>query len=228
MADAARDMLPIGGRAPPVFAAVVHAMAGIFAVMNPIGNVPLFLSLTGDCSVAERRATARKAVLASFAILLGFLVLGQFIFALFDITIDAFRVAGGILIFAIAYNLLQGKPSHAHAPREEEHAESAQRDDVAITPLATPLLAGPGAIATVMALAGGPHVIRNSVAVLIALVAVLAGTYAVLHWAGSLGHRLSRTELNVITRLMGLLLAIIAVQMAASGLEALFPGWVAG
>jgi multiple antibiotic resistance protein len=220
-------MLPLRG-AVSVFATIVHAMAGIFAVMNPIGNVPLFLSLTGDCTVAERRATARKAVFAAFLILLGFIILGQFIFALFDITIAAFRVAGGILIFAIAYNLLQGTPSHAHAPREEEHRESEQRDDVAVTPLATPLLAGPGAIATVMALSGGPHMLQNSMAVLIGLVAVLAGTYLILHSAGSLGQRLTRTEMNVITRLMGLLLSIIAVQMAVAGLQDLFPGWVRG
>jgi multiple antibiotic resistance protein len=208
-----------------VLAAVIHALAGLFAVMNPIGNVPIFLSLTGGSTAAERRATARRAVLASFAILAAFLVLGHFIFELFGITVAAFRVAGGILIFGIASNLLRAQPSHAHTPREEEHAESLARDDVAVTPLATPIIAGPGAIATVMALSGGPHLLVDSSAVFIAMLLVLVGTYVILHYAGSIGERLSTTEMNVITRLMGLLLAVIAVQMAASGLEAMFPAW---
>lgn len=209
-----------------MFAEIIHAVAGIFAVMNPIGNVPIFLSLTGDDTSEQRRATARKAILAAFLILFGFLVLGHFIFALFGITLAAFRVAGGILIFGIAYNLLQAKPAHAHAPRDEEHADAAERDDITVTPLATPLLAGPGTIATVMALSGGPHLLRSSLAVFIAMVVVLGGTYAILHFSGAIGQRLSRTEMNVITRLMGLLLAIIAVQMAVSGIDALFPALV--
>jgi multiple antibiotic resistance protein len=207
-----------------VLADIIHALAGIFAIMNPIGNVPIFLSLTDGSTPEARRATARRAVAAAFLILCGFLLLGHFIFQLFGITVAAFRVAGGILIFGIAHGLLQAKPSHAHALREEEHVESADRDDVAITPLATPLLAGPGTIATVMALSGGPDLIAHSAAVFIAMVLVLGGTYAILHFAGSIGQRLSQTEMNVITRLMGLLLAVIAVQMAVSGLEALFPG----
>jgi len=207
-------------------AQIVHALAAIFAVMNPIGNVPIFLSLTSDYTAAERRATARRAVLAAFLLLFGFLLLGQFIFALFGITVAAFRVAGGILIFGIAYNLLHATPSHAHALNGEEHADSAGRDDIAVTPLAMPLLAGPGTIAAVMALSAGPHVVRNSTAVLVAMVAVLAGTYLILHYAGAIGDRLSTTQMNVITRLMGLLLAVIAVQMAVSGLTALFPGWL--
>lgn len=205
---------------------IVHALAAIFAVMNPIGNVPIFLSLTGGYTRAQRRATARRAIVVAFLILVAFLVLGHLIFELFGITVAAFRVAGGILIFGIAYNLLHGQPSHAHAPHEEEHADVAGGDDVSVTPLATPLLAGPGTIATVMALSGGPHLLMSSLSVLIALVIVLAGTYAILHYAGVIGHRLSKTEMNVITRLMGLLLAVIAVQMAVAGLDTLFPAWL--
>ena len=212
------------GEVAAVLAEIIHALAGIFAVMNPIGNVPIFLSLTSESTVPERRATARKAIVAAFLILFGFLVLGHFIFELFGITVAAFRVAGGILIFGIAYNLLQAKASHAHVPHDEEHVESTEKDDIAITPLATPLLAGPGTIATVMALSGGHGILRHSLAVFIAMVVVLSGTYLILHFSGAIGQRLSKTEMNVITRLMGLLLAIIAVQMAVSGLDVLFPG----
>lgn len=205
---------------------IVHALLGIFAIMNPVGNVPIFLSLTEGYDVDRQRKTARKAVLIAFLIIMIFLVLGHYIFQLFGITVSAFRVVGGILIFGIAYNLIQAKPSHAHAPREEEHEDSANKDDISVTPLATPLIAGPGTIATVMALAGGTSLIKDSISVFIAVVIVMAGTYVILYYSGFIGRHLGKTEMNVITRLMGLLLAIIAVQMAVSGLDKLFPGWL--
>lgn len=205
---------------------MVHALVGIFAVMNPIGNVPIFLSLTENNDVNKQRKTARKAILIAFFIIMIFLVLGHYIFELFGITVNAFRVVGGILIFGIAYNLIQAKPSHAHTPHADEHEDSANKDDISVTPLATPLIAGPGTIATVMALAGGGKLLMNSLAVFIAVVIVLAGTYVILYYSGFIGKHLGKTEMNVITRLMGLLLAIIAVQMAVSGLDKLFPGWL--
>lgn len=205
---------------------IIHALVGIFAVMNPIGNVPIFLSLTEGYEVEKQRNTARKAILIAFLIILIFLVLGHLIFQLFGITVNAFRVAGGILIFGIAYNLIQAKHSHAHTPHDDEHAESMNKDDIAVTPLATPLIAGPGTIATVMALAGGGNLLQDSISVFIAVVLVLAGTYGILYYSGFIARHLGKTEMNVITRLMGLLLAIIAVQMTVSGLDALFPGWL--
>ncbi len=204
---------------------IIHAAVSIFAVMNPLGNVPIFLSLTDGDTQAEQRRTARKAILIAFTILMIFLIFGHFIFTVFGITIAAFRVAGGILIFSIAYHLLQGKASHAHAPHPEEHAEGVEKDDISVTPLGTPLLAGPGTIATAMALAGGPSLVLDSLSVIIAVVVVLGGTYGILHYAGWINQHLGKTEMNVVTRLMGLLLAIIAVQMAVSGLLQLFPAW---
>lgn len=205
---------------------VIHSLVGLFAVMNPLGNVPIFLSLTEGYTPGDQRKTARKAIFIAFLIILIFLVLGHVIFQLFGITVNAFRVAGGILIFGIAYNLIQAKHSHAHHPHQDEHEESMNKDDISVTPLATPLIAGPGTIATVMALAGGGNLFRDSISVFIAVVVVLAGTYLILHFSGFISKHLGKTEMNVITRLMGLLLAIIAVQMAVSGLDALFPGWL--
>lgn len=209
-----------------MIAYAIQALVSIFAVMNPIGNVPIFLSLTDGYNVQAQRKTARKAILVAFVILLIFLVLGHLIFSLFGITVNAFRVAGGILIFGIAYNLIQAKPSHAHTPHDDEHAESVEKDDIAVTPLATPLLAGPGTIATVMALSGEHHLIRSSISVFIGITVVLGGTYVILHYSSFINRHLGKTEMNVITRLMGLLLAIIAVQMAVAGLDGLFPGWL--
>lgn len=201
----------------------IHALVSVFAVMNPLGNLPIFMSLTAGYTLGEQRKTAAKAIGIAFLILLIFLVLGHIIFSVFGITVAAFRVAGGILIFGIAYNLLHAKASHMHAPHPEEHQESEEKDDISVTPLATPLIAGPGTIATVMALAAAPNELSNSIAVFIGFTVVLAGTFLIFRYAGTISKRLGQTELNVISRLMGLLLAVIAVQMGAAGLIGLFP-----
>ncbi len=201
----------------------IHAIVSIFAVMNPLGTMPTFLALTGGYSTVEQRHIARKAVVASFFILLLFLLLGHFIFQLFGITIDAFRVAGGILIFGIAFNLLNAKPSRIQSPYDEERRP---KEDIAVTPLAIPIVAGPGTIATVMALAANTNLVKDSLSVLIAFVLVLIATYFIFYYASWINNRLTPSQLNVITRLMGLILSIIAVQMAASGLVGLFPGWL--
>jgi multiple antibiotic resistance protein len=202
---------------------MVHALVSVFAVMNPLGTLPTFIALTNGYSVTEQRHTARKAIFASFFILLLFLLLGHFIFQLFGITIAAFRVAGGILIFGIAYNLLNAKPSHIQSPYAEE---SVPREDIAVTPLAIPIVAGPGTIATVMALATGSNPVLDSVSVFAAFVIVLIATYFIFYYSSWFNKRLKPSQLNVITRLMGLILSIVAVQMAAAGFAGLFPGWM--
>lgn len=202
---------------------LIHAFVSLFAVMNPLGNVPIFMTLTEGYSEQDRRQTARRASLIAFGILVVFLLLGHVIFSLFGITVNAFRVAGGILIFGIAYSLLHAKPAHMNAPRDHEVETSTRENDITVTPLATPLLAGPGTIATVMGLsAGGPPLVSGA-AVFIAFAAVIAFTYGTFYFSGWISRHLNQTELNVITRMMGLILAVIAIQMAAAGIGGLFP-----
>lgn len=202
----------------------IHALVSVFAVMNPIGNVPIFISLTDGYTPSEQRQVARKGILISFLILMIFLVLGHIIFQVFGITVNAFRVAGGILIFGIAYNLLHAKTSHVNSLHDSEHKESTDKEDISVTPLATPLIAGPGTIATVMGLAAGAPLLQKATAVFIGFVIVLIGTYIIFSYSYWINRHLGKTGMNVVTRLMGLLLAIIAVQMAAEGLIGLFPG----
>src|SRR5699024_1145688 len=206
---------------------IIHTIVSLFAVMNQIGNVPIFLSLTEGNTEEERRKTDRKSLLATFIILLIFILVGHTIFHLFDITIDAFRVAGGILIFGIAYNLLHAKQSKAHSLQPDEHQEGVEKDDVSITPLAIPIFAGPGTIATVMALAAfGDSRLESGLAVIIGILIVIIGMYLILYFSGEIDHYLGKTGMNVITRMMGLLLAVIAVQMIVKGLSAIFPAWL--
>ena len=132
-----------------MLALILKLTISFFAVMNPLGNIPIFITtFTNDYSLQERRHSARKAVIISFIILTLFLLLGGFIFSMFGITIHAFRVAGGILIFGIAYSLLHAKPSNAQSPHSHEQEAAASQNDISITPLALPIMAGPGTIAT--------------------------------------------------------------------------------
>lgn len=205
-----------------MFLYFVHALISLFAVLNPLGTMPIYLAMTDGFSTAERRRIAKRAVINAFFIICAFLVLGHVILTLFSITIEAFRVAGGILIFGIAYKLLNAQASHIQAPHEDEYQP---KPDLTITPLALPIIAGPGTIATVMGLAAQPHLVMHSAAVFIACVLVLLSTYFIFHYASSINKYIGHAGLNVITRLMGFILTIIAVQMAATGLLGLFPGW---
>lgn len=191
--------------------------------MNPIGIAPIFVALTDAHSRTEQRSTIRKAIVIAFIILVSFLLLGRAILALFGITLGAFQIAGGIIIFGIAYQLVQAKPSHVNTLRDKESQEFASINDVAVTPLATPLLAGPGSIATVMALSSGPNPLVVDTVIIIALVGVLILTYIIFRFSPWITSHLRQTEINTITRMMGLILAVIAVQMAVTGIRALFP-----
>ncbi|MGG5254225.1 MarC family protein [Neobacillus sp. SM06] len=201
---------------------LLKLIVSFFAVMNPIGNIPIFISLTNGYSLEEKKRTARKAAIVSLCILTVFLVLGNFIFSMFGITIHAFRVAGGILIFGIAYNLLHAKTSKAQSPQAKEKKEATEKEDISITPLALPIMAGPGTIATVMTHSSS-HNLNNLIMVFVAFVLVLALSYFLFYYSSPIIAKLGQGGLNVVTRLMGLILAVIAIQMIAEGIHGLFP-----
>ncbi|MFD0050119.1 MarC family protein [Actinomycetes bacterium NPDC127524] len=205
-----------------LLALILKLTVSFFAVMNPLGNIPIFITLTSGYSVSEKRRTARKAAIISFFILTVFLVLGNLIFSAFGITIHAFRVAGGILIFGIAYNLLHAKNSRAQTPHEGEQQEAKQQDDISITPLALPIMAGPGTIATVMAHTS-THSVSSLLTVFISFTLILAVTFVLFYYSTSIISKLGQNGLNVISRLMGLILAVMAIQMIAEGIHGLFP-----
>ncbi|SFF16815.1 multiple antibiotic resistance protein [Bacillus sp. OV194] len=200
---------------------ILKLTVSFFAVMNPLGNIPIFMSLTSGYSLKEKHRTARKAVIISFIILTVFLLLGNLIFSFFGITIHAFRVAGGILIFGIAYNLLHAKTSKAQSLHHQEQKEAELKDDISITPLALPIIAGPGTIASVMAHTSS-HSLENLGSVFISYILVLAATFILFFYSTSIITKLGENGLNVISRLMGLILAVMAIQMIAEGAYGLF------
>jgi len=188
----------------------------LLAIMNPLSAAPMYLALTDGYTPANRRRTLRNAMLTAFAVLLVFALLGGTIFQLFGITIDAFRIAGGIIFFGIGMDMLQAKRSRVKATEEEEE-EGRHKEDVGITPLGIPMITGPGAITTVMVLmtraTDGPRV----AVVFGTVVAVLGIAWAVLTAAPRLVRFFGQTGLNVMTRIMGLLVTVIAVQFIVDG-----------
>jgi multiple antibiotic resistance protein len=190
-----------------------------FAMMNPIANAPLFLSLTDGLDEATRRGIALRAVLLAFLIIALFAVLGRQIFTLFGITLPAFRIAGGILIGLVGYQLLHGQESSMNVPSAEDNLGS--RDaalGIAITPLALPVLAGPGTIATAMNFSAGstlPEVMR----VLSALALVCLITFVAFRFSGAVVRFLGQNAIRVVSQLMGLILAVIGVQMLIVGIR---------
>ena len=209
-------------------------LAGFFAIMNPIANIPIFLGLTDGYSAQARRRVALRSTLIAFGTVAVFTVLGQLIFSMFGLTIAAFRIAGGVIIFLIGYQMLQGEISPAHrTARIREVSGDAARpsspstiDDegmlsVAISPLGVPLLAGPGTIVTAIGFSAGHW--RHAALSLLAF-ALLCGTTWFGFVAGERSVRyLGNSFLTVITRLMGLILAVVGTEMLLTGLRAAFP-----
>ena len=196
--------------------------AALFAIMNPFGAIPIFLSLTADNTPAERRRIGGVTALAVLVALLVTALVGHQILGFFGISIGAFRAAGGLIILLLALSMLHGRQSTVHhSPVEQQDGEA--KDDPAVFPLAIPLIAGPGSIATVI-LYGDQ--VRGMAGFLVigAVIALLCLVlYLVLRLALPLSDRLGATGMNVATRLMGMLLASIAVEMIAAGIGDLFP-----
>lgn len=203
------------------FAAVT--LSAIFFVVDPLAAVPSFLAMTAGDDVIKKRVTAKKAALATAATLLTFAVAGNLIFSTFGITLGAFRIAGGVLLFLLALDMMRAKQSSVRQTIEEQE-EGAAKEDIAIIPLTIPMLAGPGAIATTMVCvsnaAGRPlHLVVVAGAITCTAVAV----WLILRSAILVERRLGQTGLNVLTRVMGLILAALAVQFLVDGIGEVLP-----
>ncbi len=201
------------------FALISFSM--IFFIVDPLGNIPIFLSLTEGVSPQERSRTARRTSIATLLILLLFAFIGEWILKLFRVTISSFQIAGGILIFIIALSMLQAKRSRAKSSPEEEHGPLSQ-EDISIFPLAIPMLSGPAAITAVMVLINLSASLTQRIIVILAIVLTSFSCYFIIKESARLLRLLRQTGINVLTRLMGLLLAVIAVQFVIDGLKGVF------
>lgn len=199
-----------------------HALSvfmGFFAIMNPVANTPVFLGLTADDDAGTRRKIAAKALLISAVIIVVFCAAGKLIFTLFGITLPAFRITGGILVALVGFHMLQGgEHSTVQHPSDEDKKKSLDAAlQVAITPLAIPILAGPGTIATAMNYASA-GTLTEFVVTVSAFFVLCAITYVFFLSGERLVKYIGDNGVKVITRLMGLILAVIGVQMLIHGI----------
>lgn len=211
---------------------LIYAFSSLFAVIDPLGCIPFFSGLTSDMTRARQRRVLFKALIVSFFVLLVFTVFGHQLLDLFGITISAFRIAGGVIFFGIGLDMLQSKPRRwrtgirkAVARDHETHLDDDEQEDPSVTPLAIPLLAGPGSITTVMVLAAqAPAGRSGALLVLGAVVAILAATGAMLLGADLVMRRVGRTGLHIVEKLMGLMITVIAVQLIIDGFTPVIRG----
>jgi len=199
----------------------------LFSIVNPLSVIPTFIGLTQDATRAERQRITRQAAVSVFFILTASYMAGEAVLGFFSISVASLRIAGGVLIFGMAWSMLQATVSRAKQTSEEA-AEAGERQSIAVVPLAMPLLAGPGSISLMIIVAGRMDGVRSH-ALVVAGTALLAfTTWILLLSAGPIARALGRTGLNVATRFMGLILAAIAVEFISSGLLEIFPGWAVG
>jgi len=201
----------------------VAVFVTVFALVDPIGAVPFFVSLTDGFSEADRRIVRRRAVLVLGSVLGVFALVGRFLFAAFGLTLAAFEIAGGILLFIVAYDMLHGEVTRTKLTNEDREEAIARRDEIAVVPLGIPLLAGPGAISTVMiyegSAGGDPAMV---VVVFLAIAVTTALTFFILKYGQKIFRYFGKTGIMAMTRVLGLLLAAVGVQFVLNGVFGAF------
>jgi multiple antibiotic resistance protein len=194
-----------------LYTQIISTFLGFFAIMNPIANTAAFAGLAGDKDKTEQFKVAAKALIITFFVILSFSLLGKAIFHLFGITLPALRITGGILVFLVGYHMLNGEGSKLHS------ADSSDESDIAVSPLAVPLLAGPGTIATAMNYSASGSMM--GIAVTMSVFAVLCLiTFSCFIFSSNILALIGKSGLSIVTRLMGLILAVIGTQMLIAGI----------
>ena len=196
-----------------VFPFALWCFTSLFTITSPLSTMPVFLTMTQSLD-EKRRAVAIRSTLVACCALLLFVLAGQFLFKFFGISTNGFRIVGGIIIFRIGFDMLQAKYTPMNL-RKEEIKEYA--NDVSVAPLGIPLLCGPGAIANAIVLMQEAHSFEMKTALIVAIVLVYVVTFCLLRWAGQLVKFIGETGNNVMMRLMGLILMVIAVECFVSG-----------
>ncbi len=205
----------------------VKMFTAIVVIVDPIAAVPLFVTLVSNHSQQERRRIARFTGFSVAIVLVAACVSGESLLRLFGVSMAAFRVGGGILVMLIAISMFNAQLSWSKATPEETK-EAEQKPDIAVVPLAIPLLSGPGAISTVIIFANQSLSWAHKGLLVASCVMVAITVWVTLRMAIPIGAWLGKTGINIVTRLMGLLLAAIAVEIITAGLSKLLPGLVKG
>ena len=202
----------------------LSAALSFLVIVDPIGNVPIFVGVTQGRSHEERRAIAVRAVSVAAVVLVIFGVVGNYILEYLGITLAALRIAGGILLLLLAIDMVLARQSGLRSTTETEDREAEHKDDVAVFPLAIPLIAGPGAMTSVLLMVGkADHHLAGILVVIGVMLGVLLLTLIAFFSASWLMERLGLTGVNVVGRVLGIVLAALAVQNIVDGLAKTFP-----
>lgn len=194
----------------------INTFVGLFVMIDPFAVLPVYLSLSDRFSKAEKQKTRRKATLIAFGIICAFTATGLGIFKVFGITLPAFQIAGGLLLLRIGIDQLNHNRERLI---DEEENESSEKSDISVFPLALPLLAGPGAISTVVLYSSQATTKESMISLYLAIFLVFVSTYLILKSAPIINRFLGHTGLNLLTRLMGIILTAIGVQFIINGIH---------
>lgn len=206
---------------------LIQSFFTLFAIVDPVGVIPIFLLATRGFSAIQRNRAAWVAALTVCLVLVMFTFAGEHLLRFFSIRIEAFSVAGGLLLLLLALSMLQ---AHVSPIRQtpDEASEAEEKDAVGVVPLGIPLLAGPGAMTHVIVAAGAaPGDVAHQLALLIPITLVALSVWISFRAAPMIEKRLGKTGIHVVTRLMGLIIAALSIEMLARGLIGLFPGLAA-
>ena len=197
----------------------ITVFMGFFAMLNPLGNIPVFLGMVQEFDVRTQNRVAFRAVMAAFIIITVFCIFGHIIFRLFGITLPAFQIAGGIIVFIIGFQMLNARENPIHTQSREEKEQMVKAaGEMAISPLGIPLLAGPGTISTAMNFVGFEKSVLNVILVIAIFAIMCVITYFLFLSSRRIASKISPGILKVVSRIMGLILAVIAVQMIINGI----------
>ena len=198
-------------------------IVSVFALMNPLAAVPIFLGLTADIDPEVRRRIPLKTAVSAFVIMVVAFIAGETILLMFSVSIPALRIAGGIVILSMGWSMLQARTSRTRQTAEEAE-EGVCRSSIAIIPMAMPVTAGPGAISLMVVAASYPNPIEGRIAIIIAVLLVCVLLWLFLKTATGISKIFGKTGMNVVTRMMGLLMLGVGVEFMARGIGEMFPG----
>ncbi|MEF1256777.1 MULTISPECIES: YchE family NAAT transporter [unclassified Vibrio] len=196
---------------------------GLVAAVNPVGIMPVFVSLTGHMTQEEKHKTAVTANIAVAIILVVSLLAGQMLLDMFSISLDSFRVAGGLLLLSIAFSMMSGKLGEDKQNKQEK-TEYVSREQIGVVPLAMPLMAGPGAISSTIVYGSRYPAMFDTMGIIVTILLFSLCTWLLFRSAPLIVRFLGQTGINVITRIMGLILGALGIEFIANGLRNLFPG----
>lgn len=192
------------------------ALTSFFTLVNPFGSMPVFLSMTGELSDKDRKKTAKKATLVALFTLIVFAFTGQLLFSFFGISVNSFRVVGGIIFFIMGMDMLQARLGQV---RIKDTEVKSYITDISITPLAIPMICGPGAITNAIVLMEDAHTFVKKAVLILSIFLIMLLTYIVFYSSSKLVKILGQTGINVMMRIMGLIVMVIAVEFFFSGLK---------